>query len=120
MLDLIIVQTSRLYYSDSYKREFEASVIDTVAKGSRIYLDQTAFYPTSGGQPHDLGSLNGVPVVDVVDEGDRIAHVLQRSVQAQKVAGEIDWRRRYDHMQQHTGQHLLSAGVLADAECIYA
>jgi alanyl-tRNA synthetase len=102
------VPTNRLYYADSYLREFEAMVVSD-GEANRIYLDQTAFYPTSGGQPFDLGALNGVPIVDVVDEGDRIAHILQSPLQAQTVTGVIDWQRRYDHMQQHTGQHLLSA-----------
>jgi alanyl-tRNA synthetase len=73
-------------------------------------LDQTAFYPTSGGQLNDLGTLGGIPVVDVVDEDSRIAHVLAHALDAPTVvAGAIDWHRRFGHMQQHTGQHLLSA-----------
>jgi alanyl-tRNA synthetase len=76
----------------------------------RIYLDRTAFYPTSGGQPHDLGTLGGQPVIEVIDEGERIVHVTAAPVLASgNISGEIDWSRRYDHMQQHTGQHLLSA-----------
>lgn len=106
---IIVVPTNRLYYSDSYLRDFEANVVGAGADSNRIYLDQTAFYPTSGGQPHDLGSLNGIPIVDVVDEGEEVAHVLQTPLQSPTVTGAIDWQRRYDHMQQHTGQHLLSA-----------
>ncbi|MBI1786962.1 MAG: alanyl-tRNA editing protein [Acidobacteria bacterium] len=102
--------TDRLYYTDSYLREFRASIVDRAGDGCRLYLDRTAFYPTSGGQPFDTGLIAGAPVVDVVDEGDRIAHVLAEPVDA---AGEaecrIDWDRRFDHMQQHSGQHLLSA-----------
>ncbi|HEX4936654.1 MAG TPA: DHHA1 domain-containing protein, partial [Gemmatimonadaceae bacterium] len=67
------------------------------------------FYPTSGGQPHDLGTLGGVAVTDVVDEGDRIAHCLAGPLAGDVVEGVVDWGRRWDHMQQHTGQHLLSA-----------
>jgi alanyl-tRNA synthetase len=80
-----------------------------------VYLDRTSFYPTSGGQPHDTGALNGVPVIDVVDEGARIAHVLSGVLpeSAKEVYGVVDATRRRDHMQQHTGQHLLSA-VLHD------
>jgi alanyl-tRNA synthetase len=107
--------TVRLYYDDAELRSFTARVVD--ANGSRVYLDQTAFYPTSGGQPHDLGTINGVPVVDVIDEDERIAHVLAAgmtpSATGAEVRGVIDWPRRHDHMQQHTGQHLLSA-VLHD------
>ncbi len=76
-------------------------------------MDRTAFYPTSGGQPFDLGTLGGAGVVEVVDEDDRVVHVLDAPVAAGSVAGEVDWARRFDHMQQHTGQHLLSA-VFAD------
>jgi alanyl-tRNA synthetase len=105
--------THRLYYSDAYRIDFTATVVDRDASGTRVYLDASAFYPTSGGQPHDLGTIGGVPVVDVVDEDDRVAHVLASSLDARAmdspVSARIDWARRYDHMQQHTGQHLLSA-----------
>jgi alanyl-tRNA synthetase len=106
--------TERIYYTDAYAAAFEASVAERGDGGRRVYLDRTAFYPTSGGQPHDLGQLGGVAVVDVVDEGERIAHVLAEPLgPAGRVDGRVDWTRRFDHMQQHTGQHLLSA-VLAD------
>jgi alanyl-tRNA synthetase len=102
--------TDRLYYTDSYLRDFDAAVVDRAEDGRRIYLDRTAFYPTSGGQPHDTGALGGAKVVDVVDEGDCIAHVLADPLDAAAaVHGAVDWPRRFDHMQQHTGQHLLSA-----------
>ena len=99
--------TERLYYQDCYLREFNARVMET--EGNRVYLDRTAFYPTSGGQPFDLGTLGGVAVREVIDEEDRIGHVMDAPPAATEVAGVIDWERRYDHMQQHTGQHLLSA-----------
>jgi alanyl-tRNA synthetase len=102
--------TERLYYTDAYIPEFSARVVDRADDGKRVYLDRTAFYPTSGGQLHDLGVLGGQAVVDVVDEDDRIAHVLATPLGASgDVKGAIDWTRRFDHMQQHTGQHLLSA-----------
>ncbi len=104
--------TERLYYQDCYLREFRARVVDTADGGRRVYLDRTAFYPTSGGQPFDLGSLGGVAVTEVIDEEDRIGHLLEAPIgatEAGEVAGVINWERRYDHMQQHTGQHLLSA-----------
>lgn len=102
--------TERLYYTDAYRSEFRARVVDRSDDGRRVYLDRTAFYPTSGGQLHDRGSLGGRAIVDVVDEGDRIAHVLEGSANFDgEVDGTIDWARRFDHMQQHTGQHLLSA-----------
>ena len=101
--------THRLYYTDSYLRDFDAAVVDRADGGRRVYLDRTAFYPTSGGQPHDTGTLGGAAVVDTVDEGDRIAHLLADPIDGTTVHGGVDWPRRFDHMQQHTGQHLLSA-----------
>ena len=101
--------TERLYYRDCYLREFRARVIDTAGAGLRVYLDRTAFYPASGGQPFDLGTLGGVAVREVIDEENRIAHLLEAPLDAADVEGLVDWPRRYDHMQQHTGQHLLSA-----------
>ncbi|HKH82041.1 MAG TPA: alanyl-tRNA editing protein, partial [Gemmatimonadales bacterium] len=105
--------TQRLYYTDSYLRHFEASVVDRTEDSNRIYLDRTAFYPTSGGQPFDRGLLNAVEVIDVIDEGDRVAHLVATPLFDDRVVGRVDWGRRFDHMQQHSGQHLLSA-VLAD------
>jgi alanyl-tRNA synthetase len=106
--------TTRIYYTDAYATAFEALVVDRADDGRRVYLDRTAFYPTSGGQPHDTGRLGGVPVVDVVDEGERVAHLLGEPIRTDgPVEGAVDWRRRYDYMQQHTAQHLLSA-ALAD------
>jgi alanyl-tRNA synthetase len=103
------VTTERLYYQDSYLREFTAYALECAADGTTVYLDQTAFYPSSGGQPFDLGAISGVKIRDVVDEGDRIAHLLAAPLPLGPVTCSIDWTRRFDHMQQHTGQHLLSA-----------
>jgi alanyl-tRNA synthetase len=101
--------TERLYYQDCYLREFRAQVVETADGGRRVYLDRTAFYPTSGGQPFDTGRLGEARVIEVIDEEERVAHVLDVAIAAGEVAGEIDWQRRFDHMQQHSGQHLLSA-----------
>ncbi len=109
--------TERLYYTDPYVRSFEGTVDSAIERDSRtvVFLDRTAFYPTSGGQPFDTGILGGARVVDVIDEEDgRVAHVLEHPAPASlaagvRVRGEIDWTRRFDHMQQHTGQHVLSA-----------
>jgi alanyl-tRNA synthetase len=101
--------TVRLYYTDAYLRAFEAAVVHRAEDGRRVYLDRTAFYPTSGGQPHDTGTLGGLPVLDVVDEGERVAHLLAAPLAGEVAHGSVDWPRRFDHMQQHTGQHLLSA-----------
>ena len=105
------MSTQRLYYTDSYRTEFEARVVEIADDGRRVYLDQTAFYPTSGGQPHDLGTLAGARITDVIDEGERIAHLLESPLPSESdaVEGAVAWERRFDHMQQHTGQHLLSA-----------
>jgi alanyl-tRNA synthetase len=99
--------TERLYYRDSYLREFEARVL--AVENQKIYLNRTAFYPSSGGQPFDRGTLGPASVIDVIDEGDRIAHVISGQPPSGEVHCEIDWARRFDHMQQHSGQHLLSA-----------
>lgn len=101
--------TARLYYTNSFLRAFDATIVERADSGRRLYLDRSAFYPTSGGQPNDLGVLGGVRVVDVVDEDDRVAHVLEQPYDGpDAVHGEIDWPRRWDFAQQHTGQHLLS------------
>lgn len=105
--------TERLYYNDPYLREFEAIVerVELVNGRPAVRLDRTAFYPTSGGQPHDLGTLDGARVIDVADTDDGdMFHVVEGDLaQGARVRGSIDWTRRFDHMQQHTGQHVLSA-----------
>jgi alanyl-tRNA synthetase len=103
--------TERLYYTDSYLRDFTARVAGASADGLTVYLDRTAFYPTSGGQPFDTGSISSAPVVDVVDEDERIAHRLAAPLAGGEATVDcaIDWPRRFDHMQQHSGQHVLSA-----------
>lgn len=103
--------TKRLYYTDAYQKAFRATVVGRSDDGHRLYLDQSAFYPTSGGQLNDLGTINDIAVTDVIDEDDRVAHVLASALPANatSVDGKVDWTRRYDFMQQHTGQHLLSA-----------
>jgi alanyl-tRNA synthetase len=101
--------TVRLYYTDAYLTEFDAHVEERADDGRRVYLDRSAFYPSSGGQPFDTGTLDGLPVTDVVDEGERIAHVLAARLETEHPHARIDWERRFDHMQQHTGQHVLSA-----------
>ncbi len=108
--------TERLYYDDAFLREFDARVIACEPAAARwhVRLDRTAFYPTSGGQPFDTGRLNDVPVVDVSDDEhcDEIVHVTEQPIAAGTVHGIIDWPRRFDHMQQHTAQHMLSAAFI--------
>jgi alanyl-tRNA synthetase len=105
--------TERIYYTDPACVEFDASVMSTSTADGRpvVVLDRTAFYPTSGGQPHDTGSLGDRDVVDVVDfEDGSIGHVVSAPIAAGiRVHGRVDGARRFDHMQQHTGQHILSA-----------
>src|SRR5215204_196020 len=106
--------TERLYYNDSHLIEFEARVVDVTERVSgwtAVILDRTAFYPTGGGQPSDTGTLNGSRVAECIDDGDNgVLHVVKGATPAkgEVVKGRIDWSRRLDHMQQHTGQHILS------------
>jgi len=102
--------TRRLYYDDCYLTEFTACA-EAGGEGQRVYLDATAFYPTSGGQPHDTGMIGGVAVTEVIDEGDRVAHVTAAPAPSGEIVCRVDWSRRFDHMQQHSGQHLLSAAL---------
>jgi alanyl-tRNA synthetase len=102
--------TKRLYHHDPYLTHFNAHVDKVISYENQpaVILDQTAFYPTSGGQPHDTGTLNGIAVLDVFEQDDAIIHVLAGPIQDAQVSGAIDWNRRFDHMQQHAGQHVLS------------
>lgn len=106
--------TERLYYEDSYLKEFKAKVLKKIKIDNQtaVVLDETAFYPTSGGQPYDKGVIQDIPVVEVAEEGDEIIHILKKELKEKinsEVVGKIDWKRRFDHMQQHSGQHILSA-----------
>jgi alanyl-tRNA synthetase len=105
--------TEKLYYNDPALAQFEARVTHVDIRDGRqnVRLDRTAFYPTSGGQPFDTGTLGGARVVDVIeDEGEGVRHVVDGTLaEGALVEGRIDWTRRFDHMQQHTGQHVLSA-----------
>lgn len=103
--------TEKLFWNDPYQTEFTASVLEQLEApdGAAVVLDRTCFYATSGGQPNDLGAINSVAVRDVRVESGRILHILERPLDASTAAGVVDWKRRFDHMQQHTGQHILSA-----------
>jgi alanyl-tRNA synthetase len=111
--------TERLYYSDSHLIEFEAVVTDKtdrVSGWTAVTLDRTAFYPTGGGQPSDTGTLNDARVVECIDDEENgVLHVIQGRAPevGAKVKGRIDWPRRLDHMQQHTGQHILSQAFIS-------
>lgn len=104
----------KLYYRDPYIKSFSANVIKQEQDSSGewyIVLDETAFYPTGGGQPHDKGTIDDVKVIDVEEIDGEIRHYLEAPLSnaSQKIHGVLDWQRRFDHMQQHAGQHILSA-----------
>src|SRR5512143_2769169 len=118
--------TDRLYYRDSFLYDFDGEVVEVVGPSreeprSGVVLDRTAFYPTSGGQVHDLGHLEidkssriAVSGVGELEDG-RVVHFVESTAQLLKgtrVHGVIDARRRRDHMQQHSGQHVLSAAFV--------
>jgi len=102
--------TRRLYYQDSYQVEFEADVVErrTIEGKPALLLDQTCFYPESGGQPDDRGAIDGIKVLRVLEDEEKIIHVLEENVSSDRVKGRVDWQRRFDLMQQHSGQHILS------------
>jgi alanyl-tRNA synthetase len=112
--------THRLYYDDSYLQNFDARLLHCIPaepfaspSGTlaawEVILDQSAFYPTSGGQPNDFGMIENARILDVRDDSDDIIHIVDRELPQGNVSACLDWPRRFDHMQQHTGQHLLSA-----------
>src|SRR5262245_60762659 len=109
------MSSDRLYYTDAYLVEFDALVCEVAPQGDRwiATLDRTAFYPASGGQPCDTGTLGPAKVLDVFDQEDgTVGHALDQALERNaRVHGQIDWIRRLDHMQQHSGQHLLSAAL---------
>src|SRR5438132_8551410 len=103
--------TERLYLKDPYLKSFQARVLEVrelEGKPAAI-LDRSAFYPEGGGQPGDRGTLGAASVVDTQERGGAVLHLLDRTIEPGEVAARIDWPRRFDHMQQHHGQHLLSA-----------
>ena len=114
----------RLYYHDAYSTQFTAQIVEKTGFDGQpaVVLNATLFYPTSGGQPHDTGSIGGRQVVDVVvrEQDNAVLHVLDDELEETVVSAEIDWPRRFDHMQQHTGQHILSQAFiqLVDASTI--
>ncbi len=114
------MSTHRLYYDDAYLQTFTANVLSCEPSSSvfseagpiaawEVVLDRTAFYPTSGGQPNDLGTLGDAYILDVRDAEENIVHIIDREIGRGHIEAAVDWSRRFDHMQQHTGQHLLSA-----------
>ncbi|WP_336759623.1 alanyl-tRNA editing protein [Paenibacillus sp. USHLN196] len=112
--------TQKIYYDSAYTREWNTHITGRVDKEDGVYvtLAETAFYPHGGGQPCDLGQIGGIAVLDVnIEDGD-VWHKLERAPEQTEVHCELDWERRFDHMQQHTGQHLLSAITLKLTEAM--
>lgn len=105
------MDTERLYRENAYTAQFTAKVVrqEKTREGFEVVLDKTAFYPTGGGQPCDTGWLDGIPVIDVEEREGTVVHLLKAPLESDAVTGRIDWERRFDHMQQHAGQHVLSA-----------
>lgn len=104
--------TQRLYYGDSYTVAFDARIIEryTASGKHAVILNRTFFYPTGGGQPHDTGTINGIPVIDVFtrDEDHAVVHVLENEAGPDAATCSVNWTRRFQHMQHHTGQHILT------------
>jgi len=114
------METEKLYYADPYLTEFTATVLacEEAKGGFKVVLDRTAFYPEGGGQPADHGTLNGVAVTDVHEKEGVIFHTCAQKVEiGATVTGQIDWERRFDHMQQHSGEHIISGILCADYHC---
>lgn len=112
-----MVQTRRLYYEDVYKKEFHARVLECRhgKKGFHILLDESAFYPEGGGQPSDKGFLNETEVYEVHEKDGELLHYTEKPLEpGTEVTGRIDWARRFDLMQQHSGEHIVS-GLIHEA-----
>jgi len=114
------METEKLYYADPFLREFTARVLscEAVRGGFQVVLDRTAFYPEGGGQPCDTGTLNGIAVTDVQERDGVVFHICENSVDSgETVSGVLDWERRFDHMQQHSGEHILSGILCREYAC---
>ena len=114
------METEKLYYADAYLRRFSATVLDCreTKGGFKVVLDRTAFYPEGGGQGADHGDINGVAVTDVHEKDGVVFHTCAGKVEiGSQVCCAIDWARRFDHMQQHSGEHILSGILCADYHC---
>ena len=122
--------TEKLFYRDPYLKEFETEVVAVVSDDSgiqkcsrfKVALNQTAFYPEGGGQPADHGTINGIPVIDVHEKDGVIWHTCECNkpevfAPGKKVKCVIDWKRRFDHMQQHSGEHIVSGMLCNGFNC---
>ena len=114
------METEKLYYTDPFLTTFTAKVLSCEAGkgGYLVTLDRTAFYPEGGGQPADHGTLGGIAVTDVHEKDGVVIHTVEKAVEiGENVTGSIDWARRFDHMQQHSGEHILSGILCRDYHC---
>ena len=114
------METKKLFYFDVMQRQFTASVLtcEEAKGGYAVVLDQTCFYPEGGGQPCDRGTLGGANVLEVHEKAGVITHLCDKALPVgETVAGEIDWARRFDHMQQHSGEHICSGIICAQYGC---
>ena len=111
-----MTETRRLYYEDVYKKEFTATVLECRERknGFAVILDESAFYPEGGGQPSDVGTLGDVKVTEVHEKDGELLHYTEQALEVgAKVEGKIDWERRFDLMQQHSGEHMVSGVIHA-------
>ena len=114
------METEKLYYNDPFLKNFTATVLscEETKGGYQVVLDRTAFYPEGGGQPADHGTLGGIAVTDVHEKDGVVFHTCEKTVEIGKsVSCSIDWARRFDHMQQHSGEHIISGILCADYHC---
>lgn len=114
------METEKLYYTDPFLTTFTAKVLSCEAGkgGYLVTLDRTAFYPEGGGQPADHGTLNGIAVTDAHEKDGVVIHTVEKAVEiGENVTGSIDWARRFDHMQQHSGEHILSGILCHNYHC---
>jgi alanyl-tRNA synthetase len=107
-----LFMTEKIYYTSPYTKEWETRIKDSFIKENQhfVILEETAFYPTGGGQPNDTGTVKDIEVLDVfTNENGEVLHQVERFPETSEVLCKLNWKRRFDHMQHHSGQHLLSA-----------
>jgi alanyl-tRNA synthetase len=110
------MMTEKLYYQNPYQSEFKAEILEKEKReeGWALFLNRTQFYPEGGGQPSDRGTIDTIPLIDVRKEGDQIAHIVPTLPGSERVMCRLNWKHRFDYMQQHTAQHILSAVLFRD------
>ncbi|MDO4519806.1 MAG: alanyl-tRNA editing protein [Eubacteriales bacterium] len=115
-----MIETKRLYYENAYQKEFDAVVVECreAKKGFHILLDESAFYPEGGGQPYDQGTINDIKVEEVHEKAGELLHYTKTAIDpGTKIHGKIDWNRRFDFMQQHSGEHMVSGLICERFHC---